>query len=316
MAGGGGRVRLQRSIERQAITVGAGAEHLLWGASQASTKGVTSRGVFVQTARGSLFLSAEAMRGPLTVNIGGDGSWLSTVECDTTVVVEPSALRLMPSGWMADLDQAHVWRTPGRGGTADPAEAQRPRIVRLSERIPQPPSPAWMGCLAEWIAQGSPLAARPEHPQADRVASLDRAIAGGDADACSSLMEGLLGWGQGLTPSGDDFLIGALLALSRAGHEWQAAESILDAAREVVTYAADNRTTSISASLLVCAAEGEADERLITLVDHVQTGVPGEAEAQAAASSWGATSGWDALAGIGVTLAAFVSQPDSQSRTS
>ena len=115
-------------------------------------------------------------------------------------------------------------------------------------------------------------------------------------------MEGLLGWGQGLTLSGDDFLIGALLALSRAGYEWQAADSILEAAREVVTCAADDRTSSISAGLLVCAADGEAEESLVALVDHVQTGVPGEAEAQVAASSWGATSAGDALAGIGVML--------------
>lgn len=47
--------------------------------------------VLVQTPRGSLFLSAEARRGPQTVNSFGDGSWLSTVERDTTVVVERSA---------------------------------------------------------------------------------------------------------------------------------------------------------------------------------------------------------------------------------
>lgn len=284
------------------------------GASQGATRGVTSRGVFVQTGHGWLFLSAEVLRGPLTVNICGDGSWLSVVEHDTTVIVEPLALRLLPSGWTADLDQAQVWRAPRRGAMADRAETQRRRIARLRTRIPQPASAEWMGCLAGWIAQGLPQAERPEHPQADRCASLARSIAGGDAAECSSLMEGLLGWGRGLTPSGDDFLIGVLLALSRAGPAWQVARSILEAARAVVTHKADKRTTSISAGLLACAAEGEADERLIALVDHVQTGVPGEAEAQAGASGWGATSGWDALAGISVTLDAFVSSPDSQSR--
>lgn len=295
-------MRHQRSIVRSATAIGAGAEHLLRGASQAATRGVTSRGVFVQTGRGWLFLSAEVNRGPLTVNICGDGSWLSVVEHDTTVVVEPLALRLLPSGWTADLDQAQVWRAPGRGAMADRAETQRRRIARLSTRIPQPVSAEWMGCLAGWIAQGLPQAERPVHPQADRCASLVRAIAGGDTAECSSLMEGLLGWGRGLTPSGDDCLIGVLLALSRGGQESQVAESILEAAGEVVAQKADERTTSISASLLTCAAQGEADERLIALVDHVQTGMPGEAEALAAVSDWGASSGWDALAGIGLTL--------------
>jgi hypothetical protein len=114
-------------------------------------------GVFVQSPRGSLFLLAEARRGALTVNSFGDGSWLSTVECDTTVVVEPSALRLLPSGWTAGLNQAQVWRTLRCGRTADPAGAQRPRIVHLLARISQPPSAEWMGCLEGWITQGSPL---------------------------------------------------------------------------------------------------------------------------------------------------------------
>ena len=75
--------------------------------------------------------------------------------------------------------------------------------------------------------------------------------------------------------------------------------------RGVLTPKVGERTTSIGAGSLACAGEGEADKRLISLVDHVRIGVPGGAEAQAVASNWGATSGWDALAGTGVTLGLF-----------
>jgi len=63
--------QLQPSIERWATAVGARVEYLLRGASQASTKCVTRRGVFALTARDSMFLSAEAMGGPPTVTLCG-----------------------------------------------------------------------------------------------------------------------------------------------------------------------------------------------------------------------------------------------------
>jgi hypothetical protein len=103
-----------------------------------------------------------------------------------------------------------------------------------------------------------------------------------------------------LTPSADDFVVGMLLALARSGQTVPAAGALLEAAR-LVDRRGSARTSALSVAPLACAADGEADERLVALVDHVQTGVPGEAEAQVAASSWAATSGWEALAGISVT---------------
>ena len=126
------------------------------------------------------------------------------MERDTTVVVESSCLHLLPSGRTAGLDPMQVRRTPRRGHSADPGEEQRPRTVRWSARILQPPPAERKGCLVGWIAHGSPLVERPEHPQAYRWASLGRALPGGDAAAFSSRVGGLLSRGQGPNPSEDD----------------------------------------------------------------------------------------------------------------
>jgi len=286
----------------RAKAIGWHAQQLLTCRGKASVRGVTSRGLFVQTSDGALFLSTEAERGPLTINIAGDRSWLSLAQEDTTCVIMPRTLRLLPSGLTVTLDPAVVWRSPRRLLVADSPAEQRLRFARMSQCVPQPPSVIGMAQLSEWIAQGFPEAARPAHPQAERCARLGRAVAEGEAGSFATLIEGLLGWGHGLTPSGDDFIIGLLLALRRAGDARDASASILEAAARLVNEKARERTTAISAGLLGCAALGEADERLIALVDHVQAGAPGQAEAQQAASSWGATSGWDAFAGMGVTL--------------
>lgn len=98
--------------------------------------------------------------------------------------------------------------------------------------------------------------------------------------------ESLLGMGPGLTPSGDDLLSGALLARARRSRADAPPESLLAAARR--------RTTTLASNLLELAARGQADERLVNLADHVNTGIP----CDHSFLDWGAHSGVDALLGM------------------
>jgi hypothetical protein len=103
----------------------------------------------------------------------------------------------------------------------------------------------------------------------------------------------LVGLGPGLTPSGDDFLIGALAALSAVG------QTNMRAALGRAVVAAAGRTSPLSASLLRAAAAGHVGENLHAMVAAIITG---DADgAIDAATRIGHTSGWDALAGAVVT---------------
>lgn len=86
------------------------------------------------------------------------------------------------------------------------------------------------------------------------------ALAGGPVAA---LLRGLVGAGQGLTPSGDDAVSGVLLVLRSAG-QLDAVGRIASDLRPLLT-----RTTSISAALLRAAAEGYAVPEVVTLVEAV-----------------------------------------------
>jgi hypothetical protein len=111
----------------------------------------------------------------------------------------------------------------------------------------------------------------------------------------------LLGKGRGLTPSGDDVVIGLLLAINR----WQAASweaEHLARFNRAVVEAAYGKTTRLSANLIECAARGEADERLIGLVDGVFGGAPDQATCAAYMLGWGGSSGIDALVGIALAV--------------
>ncbi|MBM4425580.1 MAG: DUF2877 domain-containing protein, partial [Chloroflexi bacterium] len=105
----------------------------------------------------------------------------------------------------------------------------------------------------------------------------------------------LIGLGRGLTPSGDDLILGLLLLLNRRG------DFVEPFNRQMIEHAR-RRTTALSANLIECAARGEADERLLAAADCLLTGQPDAPTAARTLASWGASSGADTLAGMAMAL--------------
>jgi Protein of unknown function (DUF2877) len=124
---------------------------------------------------------------------------------------------------------------------------------------------------------------------------LESAVGRWGTDAYPSrAVESLVGLGPGLTPSGDDLLGGALIALRALG--WpQAADTLgcwlLPRARA--------RTHAISYAHLACAARGEGAAALHdTLATLCCPGAPGLGDCVDALRTIGHSSGWDAMAGM------------------
>jgi hypothetical protein len=127
---------------------------------------------------------------------------------------------------------------------------------------------------------------------------LGRALAGGDDGGAVRTAAGLLGAGDGLTPLGDDVLAGAIAALVVLG----AAAGIddLPVATALIGWvlsAAQARTTSLSASLLHCAAAGRVAEPVARLL-RALGGMDDVAPARAATLGIGHSSGGGLLAGV------------------
>jgi Protein of unknown function (DUF2877) len=154
------------------------------------------------------------------------------------------------------------------------ARLARPRVAKFE---------SW---LSERIAQADDVGWAKRRPAFARCASY-----GGSR---LSPPHGLIGLGPGLTPSGDDFLMGALAALDALE------QTNMHAVLACAVVAAAGRTSPLSASLLRTAAAGHVGENLHTMVAAIVTG---DAHgAIAAAARIGHTSGWDALAGAVMTI--------------
>ncbi len=116
----------------------------------------------------------------------------------------------------------------------------------------------------------------------------------------------LVGLGPGLTPSGDDFLIGALALLDAlADHHADACPMRENLAR-AVSHLPPGLTSPLSHCLLRVAAAGHFGEALHAAVSACVSGDAGAAIA--AIRDIGHTSGWDMLAGIVTALDAVIRQ--------
>ena len=208
-----------------------------------------------------------------------------TMQCGRVALVTAAACSWLPPPWphnaerealiaaLEDLERLACGEAPvdgiARVALMDPAcvpasalaRVARPRIARLRE---------WLGVrLARPMREPAPL--------------------------------DLVGLGSGLTPSGDDLLCGALVALHAIGQ--------VDAAHDLyaaISKAARHATSPLSAAFLRAAAEGQSSEPLhetiIALLENQNVAHPLEAVARI-----GHTSGWDALAGAVLVLRAFAS---------
>jgi hypothetical protein len=146
------------------------------------------------------------------------------------------------------------------------------------------------------------LAAQLGHAGLDALVGWIENALRGKAQPFSPVLENLVGLGPGLTPSGDDALAGALIALHECGNAGAAAgfaERVLPLARL--------RTNKISFAHLAAAADGEGAEPIHDILAALASADESDiASGLARIDRIGHTSGWDAVAGILAAIASLV----------
>jgi hypothetical protein len=127
---------------------------------------------------------------------------------------------------------------------------------------------------------------------------LQRAFGRDEQELPPEAITKLVGLGPGLTPSGDDFLVGMLVVLSLAGRI-----DLVAAVDQVIRPILAKGTGPISRLHLAAAFDGESSERLHAMVNAVLTGDYDVLESQLILiSQVGHCSGWDTLAGAVTVL--------------
>ncbi|MDX9829039.1 MAG: DUF2877 domain-containing protein [Anaerolineae bacterium] len=237
----------------------------------------------------SLVLPA-AGDGPLNVVVEGEPGAFGGLAQAMRAHLHDGQLSLgdvrVPLAGAATWEPRPAWERLRAAGATAPLRLEQLRAVALAHA----PREGLLVLLAPEGGSGS-SARPPAEVERARAAAAD--LAAGRAGDVTHLEAGarrLAGLGGGLTPAGDDFLVGAML---RAWLDGPAPDAFCRA----VTAVAAPRTTLLSAALLRAAARGECSAPWHRLLAALESGAS-PAPAVEAILAHGHTSGADALAGF------------------
>ncbi len=287
----------------------------------ASVMGLTSRGIFCSTGNGQVFfLSYEDWRGPLTVNLHLSAEFnvdlrfrkkeershpqpFDRLTHGSTAELFPDRIRFADeditivnagiSDWKADI------RPLQQAGLAD----ARARLAHVARRVLEEESgKGWIGCIPRLA--GFDVSGEKDDGLVEVEDGLQLLADGFRTRNCEEILlhsGRLLGRGTGLTPSGDDFIIGLLLGL-RTTYEFSSVWSVVSEISDRLLTQARQKTTTLAANLIICALDGQADERLVTALDGIVWGSLPEEECARRLNNYGGSSGGDTLLGIAMAL--------------
>ncbi len=296
--------------------LGARAAALLRTESRWEVRAVFRRSFYCRSDSGA-FVCVGPMSlgsGPLNVlyrrpePIDWEAAGLTT---DSAAVCDGAAVRVAER-FTFRLPEARIWRPTGPSAPWQPA-ATLASLAELACEVRDWPARGGLQALIPTLGGNAPAATTAVHEASallrmalGGIEPLGKWLAtrltrpGAAAPVPVSALDALLGLGPGLTPSGDDFLGGALIALHHLGGD-DVAESLAAAALP----RAEQRTNEISRAHLAAAAGGEGVAPLHAVLSSLcAPGTPRLGPCLSAVDAIGHTSGWDALAGV--TFAAAI----------
>jgi len=251
----------------------------------------------LETPPGALVIAIESVGGvPAGILVRGSTNLVALgVRPGMSFEPTPGGWSIPPAGIRIDVTGAATW---------SPALPRTARLVRgpdLASRV----------AVARAITSRSARAGglwpserrSSEEPWLIRARALIDALLDGlrndDGDRATGAALGLVGLGIGLTPSGDDYLIGMLAGLEATGHPLHGILAVA-VAEDVAA-----RTTRVGAAGLTHASLGAYPERLHDVLVAVASEAATSRDLGRAverAMEFGATSGSDTLAGLFAAL--------------
>ena len=260
--------------------------------------GVFARACYIDCGGSLLTLATAGVSdGPTTLVLGADAP------ADLRYVFNPGDALRCREGCVRgpdvrlELAHARTWRAPPRRSSLSGGEtAARVALARAR------------------LADGR----RARSSVLDRggsavIADVENACSRLDIASALARIERFVGWGEGLTPAGDDYLVGLCAALQSLVHGNAARRTFLRRMRGFVA-SQSLRTTPISAHWLTLASRGHFNADLLRALDalRAERDVQNARDAIDALMAVGATSGADALTGILSGFEAWMKAPSHQ----
>lgn len=289
-----------------ASSVGQTAVDVLARGKAFIVRGVTSRGIFVSVDEKTIFfLSHERFKGPLIVNLPWDSPVLDQIAIKAEGKICPHGFRFPNPNLFISVSSAEKWSAlscwspiPLPISTANHSQISSFLNLLLSRA----------NATNELVSAALQVINRDALPQSadndettNYINQVYQAVQTDDLPALQTATHYLAGRGRGLTPSGDDFLLGLVYGLLMLPYRFR---TVFEPASTMIAATVKKRSTLISANLVECAAAGEVDERLGAAFQALLHPESPPDAAIRGILGWGSSSGMDATAGMAVIMAA------------
>jgi hypothetical protein len=267
--------------------------------------GISSRGLYIKTDTKWLsFISLEKFRGPLTITLSDTEGIIEGIPLGAPLEISSGRIHFPEVDLTISVREVEIWQPPLIFNTPLTREERQLRLLELGRRAVDFNGTAGFAPLLPTILylsaeQGFSDQDLPDYPS-DLIKLLRRHEKDDNLPSAENVIN-LLGYGRGLTPSGDDVILGFLLALNRWGEVLLPTGDLAQLNQQVVA-AAYKKTTTLSANLIECAARGLADERLINALDWLMSESTEESTPSNELFSWGSSSGIDVFLGFVLAL--------------
>jgi hypothetical protein len=291
----------------RAAKLGQGAFDAIQKGKSAEVIGTTSRGLFLLTDESAIiFLTSEFFCGPLTVIIPQVEFNLKAIQKGDRCWLKDG--RILFDGVTINVPAENLWQPMKPGGGLLTGKERLSLLGQIGRRTAQVQNePGFGRCLPTLLngnfAGGSGI---PETEQnlVQRLLELEQALEKRNWGEAEIRMISFLGQGRGLTPAGDDFIEGSLLATNRWTEALGITEDLTSFNKQIMS-SARKTTTTLSANLIEQAVVGQADERLVMVLDSIMVGNSGVEDCVQNVLSIGYSSGVDALVGLTVVIKAM-----------
>jgi len=295
--------------------IGNHARNILSGAERGSVLAVLRHSFYVQFNDDLVCVGPTAMRaGPLAllcVEPAADNWHYAHLKQKTDAVTTNETLAVGDQA-LFDFGAAEIWRPPIAANFSRPQVRSGLEWLVASTRLRRPRG---FGLLLPdlFLSQGvvsgaahcDPILKAASTPVQDILKWLATAAVA-PTDPPSNVAS-LIGLGNGLTPSGDDFLCGVMCCLHYFGFKQPASRL----ARHILPIATEN-TNLISRAYLQSASAGSASSVLFDALEGICAADGTLEERLDAIDSIGHTSGWDILAGSAIACLGLISGPEAE----
>jgi hypothetical protein len=277
-------------------------------ANSARVIGITLKGVFLLTpGKTVIFLSFDRYRSPLTITLFETVNELPNITEGMDLKLSIGKINFEEVNIEITYTTTAIWHPPPPLEASLPLSQCLDRLTKIARGLVIENRELGFRELLEPILNLQCLKSLSQEHSAllSKLHLLQVYLRRNDVDRTEEILNSLLGMGRGLTPSGDDLIVGLLLFLNRWGHVILPGFNINKLNQQIVA-AAGQRTTTISENLISCAAQGSADERLLYVVDGIFTGECEMKDCVSLILELGNSSGIDSLVGMATVLTATV----------